>query len=91
MSTVEMNSKAQEYREIQSMIEELTAQAEAIKDAFKAQMVEQGSEELTGNGWRATWRAVTSTRFDNKSFKADHPELFAQYSKEQTVCRFCLA
>jgi predicted phage-related endonuclease len=91
MSITEMNSKVQEYREIQSMIDELTAEAEAIKDQLKAQMIAQGSEELTGTGWKATWHTVTSSRFDSKLFKEEHPELYRSYSKEQTVCRFCLA
>ena len=90
MSIAELNTKAQELRELQSMIDELNAEADSIRDLFKAQMAEQGTEELKGDGWKASWKAVTSSRFDNKSFKADHPELFAQYSKAQTVCRFCL-
>ena len=91
MSITEMNTKAQELRELQSMIDELTAEVEAIKDAFKAQMIEQGKEELAGNGWKASWKAITSARLDTKALKADHPELAAQYTKEQTVCRFCFA
>ena len=90
MSITELNAKVQEYKELLTAIEALNDQAEAIKDALKAQMVEQGKEELIGNGWKATWHTVTSTRFDNKSFKSEHPDLFNQYSKEQTVCRFCL-
>ena len=90
MSITELNSKVTEYKELQAMIDELTAQAEAIKDLLKAQMVERGTEELNGYGWKATWHTVTSSRLDSKALKADHPALFAQYSKEQTVCRFCL-
>ncbi len=91
MSRNEMNQKAQELRELLSMIEELNAEADAIRDAFKAQMVEQGADELKGDGWKASWKTVTSLRFDSKSFKAEQPELFEKYSKPQTVCRFCLS
>lgn len=91
MSITELNAKVQEYKELLTTIEALNDQAEAIKDLLKAQMIEQGKEELAGNGWKATWHTVTSTRLDSKAFKAEQPELFARYSKEQTVCRFCLA
>jgi Phage-related protein, predicted endonuclease len=91
MSINELNTKAQELRELLSQIDELTAEAEAIKDCFKTEMADRGTEEMSGNGWKATWKAVTSMRFDSKTFKTAHPDLFAQFSKEQTVCRFVLA
>ena len=91
MSITELNGKAQELRELQSMITELSAEADAIRDLFKAQMAEQGTEELSGTGWKATWHAVTSERFDAKGFKAAHPDLYAQHVKTQTVCRFVLS
>ena len=91
MSIYELDTKVQELRELQSMIDELTAQVEAIKNAIKAKMVDEGTEELAGNGWRATWHTVTSSRLDTKKLKADHPDLYTEYSKASTVCRFTLA
>ena len=38
MSINEMESKARELRQLQSLIEEATAEAEALKDAIKAAM-----------------------------------------------------
>lgn len=90
MTITEMDSKVKTIRELQSTIEELTAELEAAKDAIKAAMVEEGREELTGNGWRATWHTVTSSRFDSKAFKAAAPETYAQFCKPSTVCRFCI-
>ena len=91
MSIMELDTKVQELRELQSMIDELTAQVETIKDAIKAKMVDEGTEELAGNGWKATWHTVTSSRLDTKRLKADHPDLYTEYSKDSTVCRFTLA
>ena len=91
MSIYELDSKVEELRELQGMIDELTAQVEAIKDTIKGKMVDEGTEELVGNGWKATWHTVTSTRLDTKKLKAEKPDLYSLYSKSSTTCRFTLA
>ena len=90
MSTNELNATAKEPLSVRSMIAELEAEAEALTDRLKAAMVERGEETLQGDGWKATWKNVTSSRFDSKKFKADHSELYAQYSKKTTTTRFCV-
>lgn len=66
MSTNELNTTAKELLSIRSMIAELEAEAEALTDKLKAAMVERGTEALQGNGWKATWKNVVSSRFDSK-------------------------
>ena len=90
MTIAEMDTKVKDIRELQTMIDELTAELEAAKDSIKAAMVEAGREELTGNGWKATWHTVTSNRFDSKAFKAADPATYEAFCKPSTVCRFCL-
>lgn len=87
----ELDPKVKELRDIQTMIDELTAEAEAIKDAIKAVMVDKGDEELSGNGWKATWKTVTSSRLDTKALKAGAPDVYATYCKASTTSRFVLA
>lgn len=91
MSIYELNQKVQELRELQATIEELTAEADAIKDTIKQKMIDEGAEEIVGDGWKATWHAVTSSRLDTKALKAEAPELYARFTKATTVCRFTLA
>lgn len=91
MNAVELNSVAQNLINVRQMIEELQAEAEALTDKLKAAMVEQGTEALQGDGWKATWRNVNSSRFDSKSFKQDHADLYGQYSKSTTTTRFVLS
>ena len=90
MSINEMNTQAETYFSLPEQIEALQAEAEAIRDSFKAQMVERSTEELEGIGCRATWHNVASSRLDSKKLKAEMPELYAQYSKSATTCRFTL-
>lgn len=87
----ELNIAAKELLSIRSMIAELEAEAETLTDKLKATMVQQGTEDLQGDGWKATWKNVNSTRFDSKAFKVDHADLYDQYSKQTTTTRFVLS
>ena len=91
MSIQELNRTAQDLMSVRQMIEELQAEAEALTDKLKGAMVEQGTEVLQGDGWKASWKNVTSSRFDSKRFKADHGDLYGQYSKATTTTRFTLS
>lgn len=89
MSTTELESKVRELRQLQSLIEEAQAEAEAIKDQIKAHMGE--AEELRAGEYRITWRPVTSSRLDSKALKAAAPELVERFTKTTTARRFCVA
>lgn len=90
MSSRELDSKVSTLRELQSTIEQLQAEAEAIRDSIKAEMVAQGTEVLTGNGWKASWKVVESSRFDSKALKAADPATYALYTISTRTSRFCV-
>ena len=90
MSTIELNAKAATYFDLLAQIEELTAEAEAIKDVLKGVMVDRATEELNGTGWRATWHNTSTTRFDSRKFKAEHSDLYGVYSVKTNGTRFTL-
>ena len=87
----DLNKTALDLLEVRKMIRELEAEAEALTDTIKAAMVEQSTETLEGDGWKATWKNVQSVRFDGKSFKKDHGDLYSEYSKPTTVTRFLIS
>ena len=91
MSITELNSTAKDLISVRQMIEELQAEAEALTDKLKAAMVDQGTEIIQGDGWKASWKNVSSNRFDSKAFKADHADLYGQYSRQTTTTRFVLS
>lgn len=90
MSNIELNSTARDLMSVRAMIAELEAEAEALTDKLKAAMTERGEEVLQGDGWKASWKNVNSSRFDSKAFKADNPDLYQQYSKQTTTTRFTI-
>ena len=90
MSTIELNAKATTYFDLLAQIEELTAEAEAIKDTLRGVMVAQVTEELNSDGWRATWHNTTQSRFDSRRFRADHTDLYGAYTIKISGTRFTL-
>ena len=90
MSTIELNGIARNLMEVRAMIKELEAEAESLTDKIKGVMIERGTETIQGDGWKASWKNVNSQRFDSKAFKADHADLYGQYSKTTTTTRFTL-
>lgn len=91
MSTHELTAKVRELKELQQLIEEATAEAEAIKDELKAHMKAAGTSEMTVDVFKLRYTSVTSNRFDTNSFKATHSELYTQYCKPSTSMRFSVA
>lgn len=55
MSTNELEMKCRELRQLQNLIEEAQAEAEAIKDAIKAHMGDQ--EAVQAGEYKITWKS----------------------------------
>lgn len=91
MDIQELNKVAKNLMDVRSMIATLEAEAEALTDQIKAAMTERGEEVIQGDGWKATWKNVSSSRFDGKAFKADHADLYEQYSKSTITTRFTIS
>lgn len=89
MSINEMERKARELRELQALIDEATAEAEALKDALKAAMGD--AEEVRAGAYKITWKAVTSARIDTAALKEALPDLAQQFTKTTTARRFCIS
>ena len=90
MSSKELDNKVNALRELQTAIEQMQAEAEAIKETIKAEMVSRGEEPLTGNGWKASWKVIESSRLDGKALKAALPEIAAQFTVATRASRFCV-
>ena len=89
MSINEMERKVREMRELQALIEEATAEVEALKDAIKAAMGD--SESVQAGESRITYKAVTTARIDTAALKKALPDLAQQFTKTTTARRFCVA
>jgi len=91
MTQNELTAKIRELKELQQLIDEATAEADAIRDAIKAEMTAAGVDELIVDVFKVRWQKVTSNRFDTTAFKKTHADLYAQYTKPQETRRFTVA
>lgn len=89
MSINELESKARELRQLQALIDEAGAEAEAIKAAIKAAMGDQ--EAIQAGEYKITWKTVTTARIDAAALKQALPEVAERFTRETTVRRFCVA
>ena len=89
MSINEIEAKARELRQLQALIDEAQAEAEALKDAIKAAMGD--SESIQAGEYKITWKAVTSSRIDTAALKKALPDVAERFTKETTTRRFCVA
>lgn len=94
MSTKEMTTKIDEFKELkelEALLEEVKAEAEAIRDEIKQQMIAEDTEELTAGQYIIRWTSVLSNRFDTTAFKKVMPELYKAYTKQVSSRRFSIA
>ena len=91
MSRNELIAKIEALTEWEAVIEEAKAEAEAIRDSIKAEMMEQDTEELAAGQYIVRWTSVLSNRFDTTAFKKEHGELYKAFTKQTASRRFSIS
>lgn len=91
MSTNELENKIKKLQEWEALAEEAKAEAEALKDEIKAEMLNRDTEELTAGRYICRWTPVLFNRFDTTTFKREHAEMYKQYIKQSSSRRFSIA
>ena len=88
MTRTEIISKIEALTEWETIIEEAKAEAEAIRDLIKAEMLEQNTEELEAGAYIVRWTSVLTNRFDTTAFKKSHGEMYKEFTKQVSSRRF---
>lgn len=91
MNRKDLNSKFAEIAQYRRIEEEAKAVREALEAELKEHMQSEGIETLIGDEHKATYKAVTSSRFDSATFKKDHADMYEAYKKPSTSMRFTFA
>ena len=91
MSAIEITKKIEELKALEELIEEAKAEAEALTDSIKQEMLERNGEEMEAGQYIVRWTAVLSQRFDTTSFKKVMPEVYKAYLKQVSSRRFSIA
>ena len=91
MSRNELITKIEALQEWEAIMEEARAEAEALRDIIKNEMLERGTEELEAGTYIVRWTSVLTNRFDTTAFKKEHNELYKQFTKQIASKRFSIA
>lgn len=91
MSTIEITSKIEALKDLESLIEEAKAEAETLRDEIKAEMLNRNTEELEAGQYIVRWTSVLTQRFDTTAFKKVMPDIYKAYTKQISSRRFSIA
>ena len=91
MSQNEMVKKIEALNEWEAIIADAQAEAEAIRDSIKQEMLACDTEEMQAGTYTIRWTSVLSNRFDTTAFKKEFNELYMKYTKQISSRRFSIA
>ena len=91
MSKAELIAKIEELNQWEALMEEAKNEAEALRDAIKAEMLQQDTEEMIIGTYIVRWTSVLSNRFDTTAFKKVMPDVYKEYTKQVASRRFTIA
>ena len=91
MSTIEITSKIEALKELESLIEEAKAEVETLRDEIKTEMLNRDTEELEAGQYIVRWTSVLTQRFDTTAFKKVMPDVYKAYTKQVSSRRFSIA
>ncbi len=91
MSKNELITKIEALNEWEALLEEARAEAEAIRDSIKAEMLERDTEELTAGQYIIRWTSVLTNRFDTTGFKKAYGDLYKAFTKQSASRRFTIS
>ena len=91
MSKIELLAKIELLNKYEAMMEEVKAQADAIRNEIKAEMEAHDLEEMIAGQYIIRYTSVLSNRFDSTAFKKVMPEIYKAYTKQVSSRRFTIS
>lgn len=88
MSTTELTALCTQYKELQRLKEEITAEMETISDTIKAAM--GTTEKLTAGQYKIMYTTVNGSRLDTTKLKKALPEIAAAFTVSTSSRRFTI-
>ena len=91
MSKNEMVAKIEALNEWEAIIADAQAEAEALRDEIKAEMLDRDTEEMVAGQYIVRWTSILSQRLDTTALKKAMPELYKSYTKQVSSKRFSIS
>ena len=91
MSKNELGAKIEALNAWEALMEDAKAEADAIRDSIKQEMLDRDVEELTAGAYIIRWTSVLSNRFDTTGFKKVYGDLYKAFTKQTSSRRFSIS
>ena len=91
MANDKLHHKNEALNEWEALMEEAKAEAEAIRDSIKQEMLSRELEELECGQYIIRYQSIVSNRFDSSSFKKALPDVYQAFIRQSTSKRFSIA
>ena len=91
MSKNELIAKIEALNAWEALMEDAKAEADAIRDSIKQEMLDRDVEELTAGAYIIRWTSVLSNRFDTTGFKRVYGDLYKAFTKQTSSRRFSIS
>lgn len=88
MSTTELTALCTQYKELQRLREEITAEMETISDTIKTAM--GTTEKLVAGQYKIMYTTVNGSRLDTTKLKKALPEIAAAFTVSTSSRRFTI-
>lgn len=88
MSTTELTAMCTEYKELQRLREEITAEMESISDTIKSAM--GTTEKMIAGQYKILYTTVNGSRLDTSGLKKAMPEIAAAFTIPTSSRRFTI-
>ena len=91
MSINELETRIEKMQEWEALAAEAAAEADAIRDAIKAEMIDRNTEELQAGRFIIRWTSILTSRFDSTAFKKAMPDVYKAFLKQSASKRFSIS
>lgn len=91
MGQQELTATIERIKELEFEQEAISAEMEMLKDRLKAVLVKHGVDKMLVGSYKVSNMKYTTYRFDSKAFKADHEDMYKEYTKAIEAHRFTIS
>ncbi len=91
MANNDLIQRIEALNEWEALMEEAKAEAEAIRDSLKQELLDRNTEELECGQYIIRYQSIVSNRFDNSAFKKALPDVYKSFIRQSISKRFSIA
>lgn len=91
MTNAQVIEQIERLNEWEALLEDVKAQADAIRNIIKEEMDARETEELDTGLYIVRYTNVLSQRFNTTQFKKDYEEIYKHYTKQVASRRFSIS